>query len=201
MSVPPNDVATQLGNERFEALVAKGIHAILFAVTPSGTDKTRNLLHGYPVGGFQTSGETADMEEFQDQIRGGNYKTYIGGAIDPGDITFNAYFAPTMGKPEIEGVINSTVLTPQFILQLARKQSDTMLQGFFAAGVNYLGGNDIKGDYGKVIGSSLKFKISGEPLVGYAKVGPIAMSLYTAGVQTASAAPVLSDPVTQLLNA
>ena len=55
------------------------------------------------------------------------------------------------------------------------------LQGFLAAGVNYKGGKDIKGDYGKVIKTSLKFEISGESKQGYDKVGIIAMSLYKAG--------------------
>ena len=50
-------------------------------------------------------------------------------------------------------------------------------------------GFDIKGDYGKIIGSSLKFKVTGEPKSGYDEVGKVAMSLYTGGggTQTASA--------------
>jgi len=72
------------------------------------------------------------------------------------------------------------VFTPQFLLILARKKSDTVLEGFFSAGVNYAGGNDIKGDYGKVIGSSLKFKITGEPKVGYEEVGDFPLSVYNA---------------------
>jgi len=170
---------TQIEDERIEALVSKGIHAMLFRMTRSGTDTSRNLLYGYPVGGFNTSGESVDQEEFQDQLAGGMHKTFIGGAVDPGDITFNAMFVPEMGMPEIEGVVNSMSMTPQFTLVLARKKSDTVLEGFFSAGVNYAGGNDIKGDYGKVIGTSLKFKITGKPQVGYAKVGDIPMSLYT----------------------
>lgn len=176
-------VATQIASERFEALVSKGIHAMLFPVTRDGLDKSKNLLYGYPVGGFNTSGETVDQEEFQDQTRGGDYKTFIPGATDPGDITFNTYFDQNKGKPPIEGVVNSTVMTPQFVLVLARKQSATQLQGFFTAGVNYSGGNDIKGDYGKVIGSSLKFKITGKPYYG-PEVGTIPMSEYTAGSTT-----------------
>jgi hypothetical protein len=76
------------------------------------------------------------------------------------------------------GQINSTVITPQFMLILAKKKSDTVLEAFFAAGVNYSGGNDLKGDYGKIIGSSLKFKISGEPKVGFAACGEIPMTWY-----------------------
>ena len=184
---------TQLGNERFEALVSKGIHALLFPVTRDGVDTSKNLLYGYPIGGFNTSGDTVESEDFQDQILGGMYKTKISGAIDPGDITCNAYFAPEMGKPKIEGVVNSMVMTPQFILILARKKSATMLEGFFAAGVNYGGGNDTKGDYGKAIGSSMKFNISGEPKVGYDEVGDIPMDLYTSsGTQVASAINALN---------
>ena len=170
---------TQLGNERTEALVSKGIHAILFKTTRDGVDDTVNLLYGYPIGTFKTSGETVEMEDFQDQIRGGMYKNSIPGAIDPGDISFDALFTPEMGKPDIEGAVNSMVLTPQFILTLARKKDENTLEGFFSAGVNYAGGNDINGDYGKVLKTSLKFKITGEPLVGYENVGDIAMSLYT----------------------
>ena len=198
--MPINEIMTQIEGESFEALVSKGIHAILFPLKRVGlnvtTDKSKNLLYGYPVGGFNTSGENVDQEEFQDQIRGGDYKTFLPGATDPGDITFNTYFAPTLGKPDIAGVVNSMVITPQFILALARKQSDTVLQGFFLAGVNYAGGNEIKGDYGKAIGSSLKFKISGKPTVGYDEVGTFPMSLYEAGagIITASA-----DAVEQFL--
>ena len=197
-----DNIITQIEDESFEALVSKGIHAILFALKRQNgqitTDKTKNLLYGYPVGGFNTSGDTVDMEEFQDQIRGGMNKTFLPGAVDPGDITFTTYFAPALGKPPIEGAINSTVIIPQFILALARKQSDTVLQGFFLAGVNYAGGCEIKGDYGKAIGSSIKFKITGSLTVGYNSVGPIPMALYTAGasgIQTASA-----DPVETFLN-
>ena len=170
---------TQLGNERFETFVSKGIYALLFPVTRDGVDTTKNLLYGYPVGSFNMSGETVEMEDFQDQIRGGMNKTFIAGQTDPGDITFDAYFTPEMGKPPIEGVVNSMVFTPQFILTLARKKDATTLEGFFSAGVNYAGGNEIKGDLGKAMKTSLKFKITGETLVGYDKVGDIDMSLYT----------------------
>ena len=199
MSTPT--VITQIANENFEALVSKGIHAMLFALKRIGgtvqADTSVNLLYGYPIGGFTKGEESAEQEEFQDQIRGGIYKTFVGGAIDPGDIIFNAYFSPTMGKPEIEGAINSTIITPQFVLLLARKQSDTLLQGFLAAGVNYSGGNDIKGDYGKIIGSSLKFKASGKPSFGYEEVGTLPMSLYNAGGGT----PIANvDPVKLILD-
>jgi hypothetical protein len=177
-----NQIITQVANEAFEALVAKGLHAMLFPLKRQGanivTDTSVNLLKGYPIGSINSSGDSADSEEFQDQLRGGMYKTKIGGAVDPGDITFKAYFAPTMGKPKIEGIVNSMVFTPQFLLILARKQSDTELQGVFSAGVNYAGGNDIQGEYGKVVGSSLKFQITGEPKVGYNEVGTFPMSLY-----------------------
>ena len=172
-----SDLLTQLGNEKFEAFVSKGIHALLFPVTREGVDTTRNLLYGYPVGGFNTSGDTVDQEEFQDQIRGGMNKTFLPGLIDPGDITFNTYFTPDKGKPEIPGVVDSMVMTPQFILILARKKG-AGLEGFLSAGVNYASGNDLKGDYGKTIGSSLKFKITGEVKSGYAAVGPVSMELY-----------------------
>ncbi|MCL2710277.1 MAG: hypothetical protein FWE95_05300 [Planctomycetaceae bacterium] len=175
---------TQLASERFEALVSKGIHAILFPVKKTGVDSTKNLLYGYPIGTFNTSGETVEMEDFQDQIRGGMCKTSIAGQTDPGDITFDAYFTPDMGKPKIEGVVNSMVTTPQFILTLARKKSSTKLEGFFSAGVNYSGGNEIKGDLGKAMKTSLKFKITGESLVGYDEVGEIDMSLYEAGKES-----------------
>ena len=198
-----NDIITQIENDSFEALVSKGIHAILFAMKRTGgtitTDKSKNLLYGYPVGGFNTGGETVDMEEFQDQIRGGIYKTSLPGAIDPGDLTFTTYFAPSLGKPDVAGVVNSMVITPQFILCLARKISDSTLQGFFLSGVNYAGGNDIKGDYGKAIGSSLKFKISGEPKVGYDQVGNIPMSLYIAGADS-NIEITSADPVESFLN-
>jgi hypothetical protein len=201
MSIPPPDVFTQITSEGFEALVSKGIHVLLFRVHRVGgviqTDKSVNLLCGYPVGGFNTSGESVDSEDFQDQIRGGMHKTKVGGAIDPGDITFNAYFDPNRGKPEIEGVVNSMSITPQFVLALARKKSSTQLQGFFAAGVNYAGGMDIKGDYGKIIGSSLKFAITGEPKFGHDAVGTFPMSDYTAGATGLIAS---ADPLQSLLN-
>ena len=87
------------------------------------------------------------------------------------------YFTPDKGKPEIPGVVDSMVMTPQFILILARKKG-AGLEGFLSAGVSYAGGNDLKGDYGKTIGSSLKFKITGEVKSGYAAVGPVSMQLY-----------------------
>jgi len=202
MSEPQENLNfTQIANEAFEALVSKGIHAILFPLVRGSNgievDKTRNLLYGYPVGNINGSGENVESEEFQDQIRGGNYKQKIGGVIDPGDITFDAYYDPNKGKPAIEGVVNSMAFTPQFILALARKKSPTTLDGFFLAGVNYAGGNELKGDLGKAFKTSLKFAISGEPKTGYAQVGEIPMSDYLAGsgVEIASV-----DPIQTLLN-
>ncbi|GHT28041.1 hypothetical protein FACS18942_08080 [Planctomycetales bacterium] len=79
------------------------------------------------------------------------------------------------------------MFTPQFILMLGIYPADTplgtvpaTLDGFFAAGCNYAGGGDIKGDYGKVIGSSLKFKLTGQVKIGTAEVGSIDYQLYTA---------------------
>ena len=177
-----NDIFTQVTSDFFEVLVAKGLHAILFRVQRDGTvDTTKNLLYGYPIGNIKTSGETVESEDFQDQIRGGTYKTKIGGGSDAGDITFDAYFDPNRGKPEIEGVVNSMSFTPQFALYIGRKKNSTTLEGFFAAGVNYAGGMDINGDLGKAVKSSLKFAITGEPKYGYADVGELPMSMYTAG--------------------
>lgn len=184
MSTPPStpDIFATLTEDFFEALIAKGIHAILFRVKRDGTtDKTKNLLYGVPIGNIKLGGESVDMEDFQDQIRGGMHKNKIGGAIDPGDVAFDGYYNPNVGKPDVVGVVNSMAVTPEFILTLARKKSKTVLEGFFAAGVNYAGGMDITGDYGKVVKSSLKFSITGEPLYGYDDVGDIAMSLYEAG--------------------
>ncbi|MDR2757618.1 MAG: hypothetical protein LBC20_18160, partial [Planctomycetaceae bacterium] len=82
-------------------------------------------------------------------------------------------------KPDVAGVVNSTVTSPQFILILAiQHTTETLLQGFFAAGVNYAGGNDIKGDYGKTMGSSMKFKITGTPKWGFTEVGTFNKTLY-----------------------
>jgi hypothetical protein len=169
-----NTQIDKLTEQAFQALVSKGIYALLFATkydTASKkivADTSKNILYGYKVGGFNTSGDSADSEEFQDQLSGGFFKSFIGGAIDGGDFSFNSYFAPDKPKPKITGIVRSTVITPQFILILAIEHEDEdKLQGFFASGINYLGGNDIKGDLGKAIGSSMKFKISGKPLWGF----------------------------------
>jgi hypothetical protein len=153
-------------------------------------DSTKNILNGYPVGTFNSGGESVDSEEFQDQLSGGNYKAFLGGAIDGGDITFNTYFEPSKGKPNIPGIVKSKIITPQFTLILAivnTIQAGTgdilTLQPFYASGVNYSGGAELKGDLGKAIGSSLKFKISGEPIMGTTDLDPIAYSYYE-GVST-----------------
>jgi len=213
MSTPT--IITQIADEGFEALAAKGIHALLFPMeSVSGNiqaNMSKNILCGYPIGNINTSGENVDQEEFQDQIRGGNYKNFFGGAIDPGDITFSAYFDPNRGKPDIRGVENSMMITPQFALILARvklpapwpnqsKTTPTSLQAFFSAGVNYAGGMEIKGDYGKAIGSSLKFKITGKPTYGYEEHPTlIPYSLYTAGATLIASAGAPVDPLSALL--
>lgn len=186
--MPDNDTFTgvldEVQNKAFKALVSKGIHALLFPMKEDDDgnivcDISLNLLKGYPVGGFSGSGDTADSEEFQDQLMGGAYKNFVPGAVDPGDISFNTYFTPGKAKPNLATVKNSMVFTPQFMLALATETNDPeTLQGFFAAGVNYQSGSDLKGDYGKIIGSSLKFKITGEPKWGFAEVGTIAKTLY-----------------------
>jgi hypothetical protein len=179
-----NTSIDSLTQQAFQGLVSKGIYALLFPLkTDEGElviDTTTNLLADYPVGGFSTSGDSADSEEFQSQLAGGVNKTFLAGAIDPGDISFNTYFAPNKSKPNVAGVVNSTVTSPQFILILAIQHTTaTLLQGFFAAGVNYAGGNDIKGDYGKTMGSSMKFKITGTSKWGFTEVGTFPKTLYT----------------------
>jgi hypothetical protein len=37
---------------------------------------------------------------------------------------------------------------------------------------------ELKGDYGKIIGSSLKFELTGEPKYGYAAVGDFEIGIY-----------------------
>jgi hypothetical protein len=195
--MPTPQIFTQITDEGFEALVSKGIHALLFPVHRVGSnfqaDTSVNLLHGYPIGNFTKGEESTDQEEIQDQIRGGDYKIFVPGATDPGDLTFNAYFPPAKGKPDVEGAVNSLVITPQFVVMLARRQSATTLHGFLVAGVNYSGGVDIQGNYGNVIGTSLKFKLSGKPIYGFDKVGTIPMSLYNAGAGTQGASGLLAD--------
>jgi hypothetical protein len=177
------DIVTELEKQSFEALISKGIYGLLFLMIHDGdtikADISENLLNGYPVGGITGGGDSVDSEEFQDQLLGGDYKTFVRGAVDPGDVTFNTYFSMEKGKPKLSGIRNSRIITPEFILILAiQSEDEDKLQGFFAAGVNYSGGNDLKGEYGKVIGSSLKFKITGSVKVGADAVGMIDKSLY-----------------------
>ena len=169
--------------QAFEALVAKGVYCLLFPLKVTGgnmiNDTTENLLNGIPIGNITIGDETPEQEEFQDQLAGGLYKTFAGGSIDPGDLNLTSYFAP--GKPplKIQGVVNSTVIIPQFTFIAAVQDTDPMkLQAFFAAGVNYNGGQGIQGDFGKIIKSNLKFKISGKPLRGFQAAGKLDKSLY-----------------------
>jgi hypothetical protein len=182
MSTPPPDIYDILSDDFIELLIAKGIHAILYRMRRDGTpDKTKNLLHGYPVGNIKVDDQAVDSEEFQDQLRGGMYKTSVGGAIKPGNVTFDTYFAPSKGKPPIEGVENSMAITPQFLLVLARKKDADTLEGFYASGVNFGGGLGLDGTYGKAVKSGMKFDGTGKPLIGYDEVGEISMTDYTAG--------------------
>jgi hypothetical protein len=167
-----------------EAMVSKGIHMLLFKLQADGKpDTSKNILYGVSMGSISSSGETVDSEELQDQLIGGNYKAFLSGAIDPGDFTLNTNYTPKMGKLEINPVVDSFVIAPQFLLILATTNSADdkgNLKGFWASAVNYNGGREIKGDIGKIIGSSLKFKASGEPKVGFDEVGSIPKSLYNA---------------------
>jgi hypothetical protein len=204
------------------ALVSKGIYAILLPMHEVGivdgedapvldefgvqktvikANRENNLLQGYAVGSITSSGDTVSSEEFQNQLAGGNNKTFVGGAIDPGDFTITTYFNPDKGRPPVEGVVDSIVYSPQFILMLAVEDPDSPilttinsgqqneyqeivaydLKGFWCGGVNYNGGNDFKGDIGKIIGSSLKFKATGDISVGFEEVGNIGYELYDPG--------------------
>jgi hypothetical protein len=165
------------------AMVSKGIHAILLKMKAAGVaDTSKNILKGYTVGSITSGGDTVTSEEFQDQLLGGTNKTFIASAIDPGDFTISTYYNPSLAKPKVDPVTDSLVITPQFILILATTGgAEGALKGFWAGGVNYNGGNELKGEYGKIIGSSFKFKASGEPKVGFTDVGEIAMALYEAG--------------------
>ncbi|MCL2306154.1 MAG: hypothetical protein FWC43_12495 [Planctomycetaceae bacterium] len=172
----------KISEQAFKALVAKGIYCLLFPIKVSGktktTDTSKNLLNGVSVGNITIGDETPDQEEFQDQLLGGLYKMYAGGAIDPGDLSLATNFEPDAIPLEISGVVNSQVVTPQFALVLAVEKDDKTLQGFFACGANYNGGQGLQGDYGKIIKSNLKFKLTGEPIRGFPKVGTFSKSLY-----------------------
>ena len=149
MPETPN-VVTLLEQQSFAALVSKGIRGLLFPPIQNGTsikaDTTNNILNGYPIGGITTGGDSVDSEEFQDQLLGGQNKSFLGGATDPGDITFTTYFNTAKGKPKLQRIRHSRSITPQFILILATTSpTEGKLQGWFASGVNYAGGNEIKG--------------------------------------------------------
>ncbi len=183
MPEPENTIISQITDEAYEALVAKGVHVLLFPLVKESTgikaDTAKNLLKGWPIGSFTGSGETADSEEYQDQLIGGIYKTFISGGLDPGDINLKTYFNPDVGKPDIAPVKHSRTITPQFVLMLATTCDEPeQLEVWWSGGVNYLGGGGINGDYGKVIGSELKFKVSGAVKVGKTNNGKIPKSLY-----------------------
>jgi hypothetical protein len=172
------------------ALVSKGIYAMLYKMVKNGAlftpNVTKNYLFGYTIGGINGSGDTVSSEEYQDQLLGGTNKTFVPGAIDPGEITLTTYFDPQKGVPDVDPVRHSYIITPQFLLILAvldSKATPKSLRPFWTGGVNYNGGNDLKGELGKVIGSSLKFKVTGKQKVGFRANGAltrIAMTDYQA---------------------
>jgi hypothetical protein len=158
------------GENAFEGLIAKGVLMMLFQMVRDGSDilcdTSENLLNGYKLGGFNSSGETVDSEELQDQLSG-VYKAFISGSIDPGDFTINATFDPDKGPIKLVPMRHSRVVTPQFVLLLATTCNEAdKLDVWMLAGVNYLGGREIKGDLGKSVGTSFKCKITGKPKVG-----------------------------------
>jgi hypothetical protein len=184
-TIENNAILTANNAEVFRQLVAKGIHLLLFPYT-TGTggaaqlDTTTNLLYGYRYGTITSGGESVDQEEIADQLAGGSFKSFAGGAIDGGDFTMNTYYNIATGGPQIQQIVDSTIMVPQFFLLMATTmQSDPdKLQVFWAAGVNYNGGKEIKGDTGKAIGSSLKFKISGRVISGTDACGTINKTYY-----------------------
>lgn len=189
MSTPPPDtinaeeILGQMGEESFEGLVAKNVLMMLFPMIRDGNglkaDTSENLLNGYKVGGFSGSGDSVDSEELQDQLMGGEYKAFISGAIDAGDFSITTAFNPDKGRLKITPIRHARVVSPQFALLLATTCDDkTKLDVWMIAGVNYLGGREIKGDFGKIIGSSIKFKMTGKPRVGTSECGQIDIGLY-----------------------
>jgi len=167
----------------FAALVSKGIYCLLFPVKADKTiDTTVNYLNGVPVGNITTGDETPDSEEFRSQLAGGVYKTFIRGAIDPGDVTLANYFSPNGNEFTPPPPVQSIVMSPEMIIILA-VESDAAgkLQGFFACGCNYNGGRNLDGTYGQIVKSGLKFKLSGKPLRGFHEAGKLDKSLYGPG--------------------
>lgn len=176
-------ILNKMGDDAFEGIVSKGVLMMLFPMVRNGTslkaDTTENLLNGYKVGGFSGSGDSVDSEELQDQLMGGENKVFFSGAVDAGDFSITTAFNPEKGRLKLVPIRHSRVVSPQFALLLATTCDEpTKLDVWFIAGVNYLGGREIKGDFGKIIGSSLKFKVSGKPKVGTAECGQIDIALY-----------------------
>lgn len=187
MALPNNlNFLQSITAEAREQLVSKGVHVILFAIERQSGALTlntgNNLLKGWPIGSLSGSGDNSDSEEYGDQLSGGIYKTFIGGGIDPGDITLSSYFDVDVGKPDIQPIVNSRVITPQFVLMLAIPSSTaSSLDVVWSGGVNWSGGGNINGELGKSVKSELKFKVTGEPKVGLSKNGTIPYTYYTAG--------------------
>lgn len=182
-TINAEEIIDQIAESSFEGLVSKGVLMMLFPMLRNGSglqaDTSENLLNGYKVGGFSGSGDSVDSEELQDQLMGGEYKAFISGAIDAGDFSITTAFNPDKGRLKITPIRHSRVVSPQFVLLLATTSEDKdKLDVWMIAGVNYLGGREIKGDFGKVIGSSIKFKMTGKPKIGTTECGQIAIDLY-----------------------
>ena len=183
MPIDTLDIIDNFGKETFEGLVAKNVYMMLFPMVRSGNgivaDTSENLLNGYKLGGFTGSGDTADSEELQDQLMGNEYKVFVGGILDGGDFTINSMFNPDKPRLKIIPMRHSRIVSPQFVFLMATTSDDPeKLDVFLAAGVNYLGGRDIKGDFGKVIGTSFKFKVTGKSKVGTAECGQLDIAFY-----------------------
>ena len=169
-----NNESTETGNEfyipiqnnAFDALIAKKVYALLFQFMQDGlnikADTSNNLLSGWPIGDFVTTGSTISQEVIENKLLGGAHKMFIVGSIDTGTVTLTTLYHPGLGTLNYVPAHHAKILSPQFVLLFASECDEAdKLEVWWSAGVNHAGGLGINGKYGKQITTELKFKVTG----------------------------------------
>ena len=145
-----------------EYAVSIGIYCLFF---PYGVQD--NYMKGFKIGDVNKSANVRDQKEVGHQLASGRWKNFISLLADAGDLTVAGFFEFERGTVKPPEITRSRVKGPEgtVMLGIAAEDADK-IEIFFLCGANLSEDGDIAGTFGDLITQSVKFKLSGEPLMG-----------------------------------
>lgn len=152
-----------------EYAVSIGIYCLYFEANSQD-----NYMKGFKVMDVNKAPNVHDQKEVGHQLASGRWKNHVSLMSDAGDLTVKGHFEFERGKYSPAETVNSRVKGPAGTVMLGIAASDAdKIEIFFMCGANVNEDGSIEGAFGDVMGSAVKFKLSGEPKMGTVECGTL----------------------------